>query len=53
MAAWVIQYGMDGIDVDYEVLPEFFLAWDVTMTHNAGDRTLLRLTVEAAMPRRG
>ena len=53
MAAWVIQYGMDGIDVDYEVLPEFFLVWDVTMTHNTGDRTLLRLTVEAAMPRRG
>ena len=27
MAAWVIEYGLLGIDVDYEVLYRFFFSW--------------------------
>jgi chitinase len=27
MAAWVTEYGVQGIDVDYEVLPELFFFW--------------------------
>lgn len=32
MAAWVIQYGLDGIDVDYEVY-DFLLLSFRTLTH--------------------
>ncbi|KAG8214866.1 hypothetical protein J3R82DRAFT_10033 [Butyriboletus roseoflavus] len=33
MASWVIEYGFQGIDVDYEVLPVYFFFGDVTVTY--------------------
>ena len=54
MAAWVIEYGFLGIDVDYEVLLRLFFLGDVTITDaGAWIRTLLRLILEAALRRHG
>ena len=33
MAAWVIEYGLDGIDVDYEVCRNEYLAFPGLIVH--------------------